>query len=125
MANGLIPFSTALVGEYGDLPITAFVYGANMLLAFGLAWSLWFYATRGRRLVDRKLDEVMVRGGNRMGLIYVCLMALLLVLALFAPVAAFAVYGIVTGTFILATMIGRWETVMMWVKEEDEASERS
>lgn len=123
MAVGLIPFSTALVGEHGDLPITAFAYGINLLLAFAMAWAAWFYATREHRLVDEDLDPVVVRGGNRMGAVYFSVLAAASVLGIFAPLAAFITYAVFIGLIILMTMLGRWEEVMVWAQESDRGSE--
>jgi len=61
LAIGLVPFSTALLGEYYRVPVAVAAYGANMM-AVGLILQLhWWYATRGRRLVDPDLEEGFVR----------------------------------------------------------------
>ena len=61
MTIGLVPFSTALLGEYYRVPVAAAAYGANMM-ALGLILQLhWWYATRGRRLVSPDLEESFVR----------------------------------------------------------------
>jgi hypothetical protein len=46
-------------------------------------------------------------------------LAALLVLALFAPMAAFIGFGVFVGAIILATMLGRWEHVMILAIDED------
>lgn len=122
MTVGLIPFSTALVGEHGDLPITAFAYGINLLLAFGAAWAIWAQATRGRRLVDASLEAVVIRGAHRMGFVYFTVLAGTSVMGLFAPLAAFITYAAFIGLIILMTMVGRWEDVMIWVQDGDVSS---
>ena len=56
----LIPFTTSLVSDYGDIPIAAIVFEAN-LLAAGLAYYfVWYYATKGRRLVDSSIDDRII-----------------------------------------------------------------
>jgi TMEM175 potassium channel family protein len=61
MTIGLVPFSTALLGEHYRAPVAATAYGANMM-ALGLILQLhWWYATRGRRLVSPDLEEGFVR----------------------------------------------------------------
>ena len=50
-------------------------------------------------------------------------MAIPIALAYISPITAFAVYGVVVGAIILSTMMGRWETVMVWVRDPDETTD--
>ena len=104
MVTALVPFSTALVGEYRAVPIGAVVYGLNMLLAFGIAWGIWAYATGPGKLAAEDLNPVLVTGGNRMGLVYLLVMAGCVTVAFFSASAAFVAYAVFVGTFILAPM---------------------
>ena len=65
MFIALIPFSTALIGEYGDQPISEIIYGINVIIV--LIWhSLqWKHATKGHRLVDSDLDPNFIRRISR------------------------------------------------------------
>ncbi|MGB8160186.1 MAG: hypothetical protein WCE93_08580, partial [Nitrososphaeraceae archaeon] len=53
---GLIPFSTALIGEYGDQQIAVIIYGINITIVLVWAYMQWKYATKEHRLVDSDLD---------------------------------------------------------------------
>jgi uncharacterized membrane protein len=119
MTVALLPFSTALVGEHGVVTTTAVFYGANVLLSFALAWLMWLYATGRRRLVAEDLDQAIITGGSRMGIAYMAVMGAAVLISLWAPVAAFVIYSVFVGTIILATMLGRWEAVMVWVTDQD------
>lgn len=57
----LIPFTTTVLGEYGNLAGGIWLYAVNMLL-LGLsgAW-LWHHATTGHRLTDPDLAPKLVR----------------------------------------------------------------
>lgn len=57
----LIPFTTSVLGEYGNLAGGIWLYALNMLL-LGLsgAW-LWHHATSQQRLTDADLDPQLVR----------------------------------------------------------------
>ena len=114
MFAALIPFTTALFGEHGATRWTALIYGFNMLLLVAAEWGLWAYATSKRRLVIPELEEALIRGGRRMGAVYVGVLAAALILAVFSPLASFAVYGLVVLGFFLATVGGRWEQAMIW-----------
>lgn len=61
MTISIVPFTTALLGEYPRhiLPVT--VYAVNMI-AVGLALQLhWSYATSGHRLIDKTVKPELIR----------------------------------------------------------------
>lgn len=60
-AVSMVPFSTALLGEYFRVRTSVMVYGANMLAVGLVMVVIWAYATRGRRLVDSHLTEELVQ----------------------------------------------------------------
>lgn len=119
MAIALLPFSTALVGEHGAVTTTAVFYGGNVTLAFALLWTMWLYATGHRRLVGDDLDRTLITGGSRMGVAYMLVLGTAALVSVWAPLAAFVVYAVFVGTIIVATMLGRWEAVMVWATDED------
>lgn len=57
----LIPFTSSLLGEYGNLSAAVWLYAVNMI-ALGLsgAW-MWRHATQGHRLVASDLDPQLIR----------------------------------------------------------------
>jgi uncharacterized membrane protein len=60
MFIAFIPFSTALIGEYGDQQISVFIYGINIIVVLVWAYLQWKYATRERRLVDSDLHPKLI-----------------------------------------------------------------
>jgi uncharacterized membrane protein len=112
MFVALIPFSTALFGEYGTMQITALIYGANMLLIFNSGWAIWAYVTGKRRLVDKDLDPALVRGGSLMGLVYTIIMLSAMGISFVNPVISFFIYGFIVMAFVIFTALGRGEIVM-------------
>lgn len=57
----LIPFTTSVLGEYGDLPGGIWLYAVDMmLLGLSSAW-LWRHATAQHKLVDADLDPQVIR----------------------------------------------------------------
>lgn len=119
MVTALLPFSTALVGEYRALALVAFIYGLNLALAFGAATAIFAYATGGGRLTAEGFDAVLVRGATRMGVIYTLLMGGAAAVGFASAIAAYVVYGVVVALFIGFTMVGRWESVTTWVRSKD------
>jgi uncharacterized membrane protein len=114
MFAALIPFTTALVGEHGAEPITALVYGLNMLLIFDMGWATFSYVTRNRRLQAGQPNAELERGARRMGLVYTLCMVPALAISFVSPTVAFVVYGTIVVAFIGFTVVGWWEVVTVW-----------
>jgi uncharacterized membrane protein len=55
MFIAFIPFSTALIGEYGDQQISVIIYGINIIIVVVWAYLQWKYVTKEHRLVDSDL----------------------------------------------------------------------
>jgi uncharacterized membrane protein len=60
MFLAFIPFSTALIGEYGDQQISVIIYGINIIIVQVWAYLEWKYATKEHRLVDSDLDPKFI-----------------------------------------------------------------
>ncbi len=63
----LIPFSTSLVAEYGDLQIGAVIFECNLLAIGCLFYVQWWYVMRKRQLLNPDLSEekiILIRKRN-------------------------------------------------------------
>ena len=56
-----LPFPTAVLGRNQGLATAAIVYALTLTLVNFANAALWWYATRGRKLVDRDLDPRIVK----------------------------------------------------------------
>ena len=65
MFIAFIPFSTALIGEYGDQQISVIIYGINIIIVIVWAYLQWKYATKEHRLVDSDLDPKFITRTSR------------------------------------------------------------
>jgi uncharacterized membrane protein len=62
MSIAFLPFPDRVLSEWGDKEQFALVFYATSVAVAGLLLSLlWWYATRGRRLVDTDIDPRLVR----------------------------------------------------------------
>lgn len=59
-----LPFTTELVGRYGDEPTAVAVYSGSLAATGFAAALLWWHATKDHRLVDAHLDPILIRRGN-------------------------------------------------------------
>jgi uncharacterized membrane protein len=56
-----LPFPTAVLGRNQDEPLAAVIYAVTLTLLNLGAATIWWYATRGHRLVDRDLDHRLIK----------------------------------------------------------------
>ncbi len=90
-----IPFPTALMGEYVGTPIAVVPYGLT-LIATGLAMALvWWYATRGHRLVSPELDDDFVRDVLRRTLVGPALYAVAILVSLLNARVTLFLYALI------------------------------
>jgi uncharacterized membrane protein len=104
MFVALVPFSTSLLGEYGETQTAIVVYGANILLTLIMASILWAYATGKYRLVDRDIDPRLVKRTKAMFLVSSLFFLLAMGISFASPVASFCIYALMA----LASIIGSW-----------------
>jgi uncharacterized membrane protein len=81
MFIALIPFSTILIGEYGDQQISVLIYGVNLTIASSLNYMHWRYATINHRLVDSDLDPIHIRLVARRYLIVIFMLMIAIVVS--------------------------------------------
>lgn len=57
----LIPFTTALISNYGQWQLAVVVYDISLGLASLVITAIWFHATSGHKLVDPNLNPGIIR----------------------------------------------------------------
>ena len=104
MVISLIPFSTALIGDYPQNRVAIIAYGSNLFAACQILLLQWLYATGRQRLVDPGISETVVRR-NKSGLVVVSLAivaaVLLSVVDARLSLGVFAVTTLVTVLYIM------------------------
>jgi uncharacterized membrane protein len=101
----LVPFSTALLGEYSKTRVAIAVYGAN-LIAIGLTLALhWWYATAESRHVDPDLHPDLVRGGMKRTLMAPVVYVIAIALSFVRAELSLILYALVPLLYILAGKI--------------------
>jgi len=84
----LLPFPTAILGEYGDNSEAVALYAFFMGLSGALLMLIWIYATADRRLVSKNMPEREIRGIRTRGLATSLIFLLSAPLAIFHPTIA-------------------------------------
>lgn len=91
----LIPFTTSVNADFGDLLLGRIVLPINFLFILVLAWMLWLYVSAPeRQLLDDTLSAQEVRASGRRGLEAVLVGVVVVVLAPFIGSYAFLAFAV-------------------------------
>ena len=115
MCVAFLPFPASLFGEYGDQPLVVAIYAGSLAITRLLLTAVWWYASSGRRLVDRDLDANMIKAYRLRGLA-IPFIFLLSIFISFLSVSA-AVYSwvlLIVVDFVLFRVLRRYR----WLPEK-------
>ena len=101
MTVGLIPFSTALLGEHYRSPLAVSLYGIHMIAVSLVLQLHWSYATGRRRLVSPDMPDDFVRTVTHVILAGPAAYAVAVLLAWVSPWISLALYLLVNLIYIL------------------------
>ncbi len=107
MAVAFVPFSAALMSEYGRQAIAVRIYGLNQLAAGLSLYAQWWYATRGRRLVDHDLDPRIIRLASQRILMAPLFYTVAIVVSGYEPILCVLIYALVPLYYIFPGRIDR------------------
>lgn len=108
MTISLLPFSTALLGEYPGTRTALVVYGGNLaVIGLVLYWH-WYYATHNFRLVDSDLDPQIVTLAARRILTGVIVYLFAIGTSFASETMSLAIYLVVPLIFLLPGKVDRF-----------------
>jgi len=102
----LIPFSTTLVGDYGDQLVAVIVFEVNMLMAGLIFYWQWAYATKKHHLVAKDLDMQVIRAYKFDNLVIPVISVVAIIISLFSPRMGTLPYMITPFFFLFSK---KWE----------------
>lgn len=101
MFVALVPFTTALAGDYsGDWVAWAF-FGANIFILGVFLYMNWWYASRNRSLIRAEVRDEHIEMGKRRGLVVPAAALLSIGISLFHPNLAGLVYMLIPFALLL------------------------
>jgi len=103
----MIPFSTSVLGEYGDLRSSAIVYGLNLLWLALLYWIQISYLERNPHLATAALTPAVVRQFKRRVAAFIALPLLSIAVAFFDAWIAVHLYFLMALVGLLPGKIAR------------------
>lgn len=84
MLVALVPFSTSLVGDYGNLQTASLFFNINMFFIAILTFVNWYYAAN-HHLLDRKLSPEFYKKSLRLNLVFPLVAVIAIVLSFVSP----------------------------------------
>jgi uncharacterized membrane protein len=105
MSIALVPFSTAIVGRYGQFQLAQLIFDVNMLI-IGLLWyANWSYASRKEFVAEKVMPyAVQIRRSN-LSLPVLAIIAIMV--SFISPAGSFLVFVLVPVIFTLYTVARR------------------
>jgi uncharacterized membrane protein len=107
LAVTLIPFSTALLGEYPDQQVAVVLYGINLICVGLLLYAHFWYTNKKGQLVEKTMDSHVVALAERRILTGPLVCLLPIALSFYRPRLAALLYGLVPVLYILPGEIDR------------------
>lgn len=115
MCVAFLPFPASLFGEYGDQPLVVAIYAGSLAITRLLLTAVWWYASSGRRLVDRDLDASMIKAYRLRGLAIPLIFLLSIVISFFSvSVAVYSWVLLIVVDFVLFRILRRYH----WLPEK-------
>lgn len=91
MFVAIVPFTTTLIGDYGNDSVAWTVFGLNMFVLGLFLYLNWWYASRNRRLIHEDVRDEHIIVGRRRGLVVPLVSLISIIIAQFEPgIAGFA-----------------------------------
>ena len=115
MCVAFLPFPASLFGEYGEQPLVVAIYAGSLAITRLLLTAVWWYASSGRRLVDRDFDASMIKAYRLRGLAIPLIFLLSIFISFFSVSAA--VYSwvlLMVVDFVLFRLLRRYG----WLSEK-------
>ncbi len=103
MFIGLVPFSTALLGDYPLEKVSVIIYGFNLVLCSSSLFGVWQYATRNK-MVDSSVTKEFIKSVNYRMMTAVTFYIAGILVGLVSPPASLFIYAT---TIILRVFPGK------------------
>ena len=108
MCIAFVPFPTNLIAEHlqdSGLRAAALTYGVNLTITACFFNLFWFYAARGRRLIEPEADEKTVSGLSRSYAFGVPMYGAATLVALVSPTASVVLFAAIAAFFVVESSL--------------------
>jgi len=105
MSVAIVPFSTSIIGKYGEFQLAQLIFDVNMLI-IGLLWyANWSYASRKGFVAEKVMPYAVYIRRSNLSLPILALIAI--VVSFISPAGSFLVFVLVPVIFTLYTVARR------------------
>jgi len=109
MFVALMPFSTALHGEFDDESLAGIIFAGNFLVITLLYLANWVYASRGYRLIDPDTDRELISRESRRCIVVAVASCIAMITSLYVPDWAMLSYLLIPFLLRVASRLHRVE----------------
>jgi len=102
-----IPFSTSLLGEFGDQETAILVFGLNLNFTAVMLYLMWSYAASNHRLIDSNLELTVVRLAKQRILSGILLYFIIMGVSFFSTKLSLLLYLVIPIFYILPGKVDR------------------
>ena len=120
MFVAFIPFSAALLGEYGRNQLSVVIYGANLIVAGLILYLHWWYGMKTHHLTDAHIEPTLMRTISRRILTPPAIYLLAIALSFVSTTLSIILYIFVPLSYILP---GRMDRV--WVRRHEHPAQEA
>lgn len=99
MFVALVPFSTALAGDYGDAQVSVVVMELNILILGIMFYAHWSYATSHLQLLHKPIDKEGINLGKDIYIIIILISLAAIGLSFINPPFSTAIYALMPFSF--------------------------
>ncbi len=92
MFMSLLPFSTSILGQHIDEPVSVLIYGGNLAACMLVRYLQWSYATNNHRLVERNINPHSIKQTTILMLICIGVFIIGMVLSFLSTIASICVF---------------------------------
>ena len=105
MSIALVPFSTAIIGRYGQFQLAQLIFDVNMLI-IGLLWyANWSYASRKGLVAEKVMPYAVHIRRSNLALPILAIIAIMV--SFISPIGSFYVFVLVPVIFTVYTVTRR------------------
>ncbi len=120
MFVAFIPFSAALLGEYGQNQLSVAIYGANLIVAGLVLYLHWWYGVKTHHLTDAHVEPTLNRTITRRILTPPAVYLLAIILSFVSTTLSILLYIFVPLSYILPGRIDR-----LWVRRHEHPAQEA
>ena len=105
MFLALVPFSTSLLGQHIDEPLSVLIWSGNLTMCLAVRYVQWFYATNNHRLIDKDISPLTIKRTTVMMPIGIGVFIISMGISFLSTIAAICIITAINVFFIIRLIL--------------------